>query len=302
MRVTRRHLQLGLAVMWLVDGALQCQHYMFTKAFARDVLLGEAGTDQPWGVAHPVHWVAQIVLDHPVLANLGFAAVQLTLGTALLWRRTVRVALLGSVFWALLVWWLGEGAGGLTTGETLLSGAPGAALLYAVVAVIAWPDRAGASDVRPSVLAIPAWVALWVMAAGMQLAAGNNSGGALAATFNDAGMEAPGWIGRIDSHLAQQHISDLVVAAIVAVEVLIALWALIPGRARQTAAYAGIVVALAAWLLVQGLGNLTTGRSTDPNSGPLIVLMALAVLGLTDVAWNDNRRHARQPATKPTTA
>ncbi|MBV9486381.1 MAG: hypothetical protein JO246_10015 [Frankiaceae bacterium] len=302
MHVTRRHLQLGLAALWIVDGALQCQRYMFTKSFGREVILGEAATGTPWWVAHPAHWAADIIITHPVLTNAGFAAFQLALGTALLWRRTVRVALLGSVAWGLLVWWLGEGIGGLTTGETLLSGAPGAALLYAVVAVTAWPDRTGASDVRPSLLALPAWCALWVMGAGMQLAAGNNSGDALAAAFEDGGMEAMGWIRHLDNTLARHHISDLVVAAIIAVEVLIALWATIPGRARIASAYTGIGVGVAAWVLVQGLGDLTTGQSTDPNTGPLIVLMAFAVLGLSDVSWNDNRRHASRSATRPRTA
>jgi hypothetical protein len=296
--VTRRQLQLGLAVLWLLDGALQCQRYMFTKAFGRDVIAG-AGAGQPSWVAHPTHWAGHLVVTHPVLTNSAFLAVQLGLGTALLWHRTVRLALFGSVVWGLLVWWLGEGAGGLTTGETLLTGAPGAALLYAVVAVTAWPDRAGSSDVRPSLVAVPAWIGLWVMGAGMQLAAGNNSGDALAGNFDDAGMDAAGWIRTIDTHLAHQHISDLVVATVIAMQVLIAFWALIPGRARQASASLGISVGLAAWLLMQGLGDLTTGQSTDPNTGPLIVLMGLAVLGLTDVSWNGDRRHARRSAASP---
>jgi hypothetical protein len=272
---------------------------MFTKSFGREVLLAQSSEGAPGWSVSAVHWVAHLVIDHPVLTNSGFAAIQLALGAALLWRRTIRVALFGSVVWGVLVWCLGEGIGGIANGETLLTGAPGAALLYAVVAVVAWPDRAGYSDVRPSLLAVPAWVGLWMMGAGAQLASGNNSGGALAAMFEDAGMDAAGWIRSIDSHLAQQHISDLVVAAVIAIEVLIAFWALIPGRARQAAAAFGIVFGLATWLLFQGLGDFTTGQSTDPNSGPLIVLMGLAVLGVTDVSWNGDRRHARRSATSP---
>jgi hypothetical protein len=34
-------------------------------------------------------------------------------------------------------------------------------------------------------------------------------------------------------------------------------------------------------LLLQGLGDLTSGHATDPNSGPLIALLALAVVGAT---------------------
>ena len=207
MRITRRTLQLGLAVLWLLDGALQCQRFMFTRAFARTAL-APAGAGQPAFVAHSVHWASSIVLAHPVLTNSGFAAIQLAIGLGLCVRRSVRWALAGSVVWGVAVWWLGEGLGGLTTGETLLTGAPGAALLYAVIALIAWPSRDGGSSASPSRLAIPAWVALWIGGAGLQIAAGNNTGQSITMMFHDAGTDNPGWITRIDDHLAHLHITN----------------------------------------------------------------------------------------------
>jgi hypothetical protein len=298
-RITRRTLQFGLGLLWLLDGALQCQSFMFTRAFGRTVIK-PAGAGQPAVVAHSVHWAASLIVAHPVLTNTGFAAIQLCLGLGMLSRRSVRLALLGTVVWGVAVWWLGEGIGGLTTGATLLTGAPGAALLYAVVAVLAWPGRGGDSSIPPSLLAVPAWFALWAMGAGMQLAAGNDSGMSFASMFADAGRDAGGWIGHIDAHLAQLQISNLVVAAVIGVEVVIAMWALVPGRARQAAAVIGAVFGLASWLLVQGLGDLTSGEATDPNTGPLIILMALAVLGVASAPWrNDLRRHAGRPTVRP---
>ncbi len=38
MRVTRRGLQLALAALWLLDGALQFQPFMLTRGFAHDVI------------------------------------------------------------------------------------------------------------------------------------------------------------------------------------------------------------------------------------------------------------------------
>jgi uncharacterized cupredoxin-like copper-binding protein len=286
MNITRRTLQLGLAVLWLLDGALQCQPFMFTKAFGRTELAA-AGTGQPGIVAHPVHWASHLVIAHPVLTNSVFAAVQLGLGLGLLRRRSVRWALIGSIGWAVSVWWLGEGLGGLTTGETLLTGAPGAALLYAAVALLALPDRDDKSAITPSRWAIPVWASLWAMAVGLQLAGGNNSGHTLAATLGDAGSDTGGWIGRIDAHLSHQHIGNPVVAAVIATFVVVAMWSLVPGRARRLSAVIGIGIGLASWLLLQGLGELTTGQATDPNTGPLILLLGLAVLGARHAPWSE---------------
>jgi hypothetical protein len=39
---------------------------------------------------------------------------------------------------------------------------------------------------------------------------------------------------------------------------------------------AGILLSLTAWVVVQGLGDLTTGQATDPTAGPLLVLLGVA--------------------------
>lgn len=294
MRITRRGLQLALAVMWLLDGALQCQPFMFTKGFGRTIL-APSGTGQPGIVSHPVLWASHLVISHPVLTNSVFAAVQLGLGIGLLWRRFVRWTLIVSVVWALSVWWVGEGMGGLTTGETLLIGAPGAALLYAVVAVVAFPDRHGDSSIAPSGWAVPAWAGLWAVGVGLQLAAGNRNGHMLGAALSRSATTAGGWIGRIDASLARQHIGGGFVAALIAVLAVVAMWALVPGATRRMSAWLGIAIALASWVLFQGLGELTSGHATDPNSGPLVVLLGVAVLGAPRGRWPDRPARLGRP-------
>jgi hypothetical protein len=278
MTITRRNLQLGLAVIWLLDGALQCQRFMFTRAFARTVL-APAGHGQPGLVAHSVHWASSIVLAHPLLTNTGFAAVQLAIGLGLFTRRWARLALATSFVWGLGVWWFGEGIGGLTTGETLVTGAPGAALLYSVITVLAWPTRDRDASAAPSRWAIPAWATLWAAGAGLQVAGGNNTGMSFSMMFRDAASDNGGWIGRIDTSLSRIHFSNEFVAVLVGIEILVAMWAFVPGRVRHVSVVTGSVIAAVAWLLVQGLGDLTSGQATDPNAGPLILLLALAVLG-----------------------
>ncbi|MDQ6616841.1 MAG: hypothetical protein M3083_19365, partial [Actinomycetota bacterium] len=54
----RRHLQVALGMMWLLDGVLQFQTSMFSKSFATGVLAPNA-THQPAIVGQPIIWTAQ---------------------------------------------------------------------------------------------------------------------------------------------------------------------------------------------------------------------------------------------------
>ena len=280
MRVTRRHLQVTLGALWLLDAALQCQPVMFSGAFASKIL-SPAGDGQPSIVAEAVHWAATLASASPVLANTGIVLIQIALGVGILSHRFTRIALAASIAWALVIWLLGEGLGGIVAGATLLTGAPGAALLYAVIAILAWPTAAHQGDCPPSRLALPAWCALWLLGAGLQLAAGNNSGTSFTMMLRTAQYGAPGWLGAIDRHALRLQLPFWVAACVVAVYVLVATWSLVPGRTRDLSVGLGVAIALTGWILFQGLGDPTSGHATDPNSGPLIVLLALAVVGAT---------------------
>ncbi|MGH3409372.1 MAG: hypothetical protein ACRDRJ_43800, partial [Streptosporangiaceae bacterium] len=52
-----------------------------------------------------------------------------------------------------------------------------------------------------------------------------------------------------------------------------------PGRARRAAGWAGIAVSAAFWVIGQDLGQLYSGQATDPGTAPLVVLLAIALLG-----------------------
>lgn len=278
MRITRRHLQLSLAALWLLDAVLQCQPFMFGRGFTRRIL-APAAHGLPAVVAAPVHLATGLVSTHPQFANGAFVLIQLALGLGLLTRRYTRLALVASIAWALSIWVGGEGLGGITTGATLLSGAPGAAVLYAVIAVLAWPTHDPHGDERPSRLALPAWCLLWLTGAVLQLVAGNNSTMSFTMMVRSAQSGAPGWVGEIDRYVAGLQTPRWMVGAMIALDVLVAIWVLVPGWTRRFSLGAGTFIALTGWFLFQGLGDVTSGRATDPNSGPLIVLLALAVAG-----------------------
>src|ERR1700733_1929069 len=139
--LSRRRLEMVLGGLWLLDGALQFQPYMFSKGFFAGIL-GMANMGLPRPLSNADFHVASLLVAHPVAWNVVFASLQVALGVGLLWPRSARVARLVSIPWALGVWVIGEGVGGLFMGGTsLVTGVPGAALLYAVAALILWPRQ-----------------------------------------------------------------------------------------------------------------------------------------------------------------
>ena len=284
MVLTRQRVRVVLGALWILDGLLQLQRSMFTVTFAHTVI-APAGQGQPWFVAEPVALTAGLIAAHPAAWNAAFAVIQLSLGVGFMVPRLVRPALLASVAWAAGVWWLGEGLGGLAGGHAdLLTGAPGAVLLYAVLAVAVWP-RADATGVEhlplPGLLTF-AWAGLWIGGAVFRLLPGQASSAAIAAEIDASAAGTPGWLHQIDataSALVAPAGTGLVVAWVV-VCLMVGLGGLGRGAVRQTACAVGIVIATTFWFVGQSLGQPWSGTATDPNSGPLIVLMALAVMAV----------------------
>src|SRR5450631_3866591 len=139
---TQRTIQVILGLFWILDAALQFQPYMFGQGFVHSFILANAsGQPAPiaWFLTHMGHFLS----PHVAVWNAFFALIQLCIGTGLLFRRTVRPALVVSFFWALGVWVLGEGLGMLFTGTaTALTGAPGSVFIYGCLGLMAWPRRA----------------------------------------------------------------------------------------------------------------------------------------------------------------
>jgi hypothetical protein len=276
-RITRRGVQIALGGFWLLDGALQLQPYMLSKGFALGIIAPTA-VGQPSPVYAAVHLSALVIASHPVLMDVPFALVQLGLGIGLLWPRTVRLALIASVFWAGGVWLFGEGLGGVAAGNScLLSGAPGAAALYALLALAAWPWRS--SSAAPARWLPRAWAVLWVGLAALQLLpaqlSGRNLSGDLTANTADVPSLLTSPTRSLATLLGHHPVPAAVLLALA--ELAIGLSALRAGRLRTWAASAGAALALLVWIFAEGFGGLATGQATDPNTGPLLVLLAAAM-------------------------
>lgn len=166
-RVTARAVQIGLGIIWVVDGLLQLQPKMFGTGFADNVILPSA-QGQPGIVSGMITHLAHLMSAQPVLTDLVFAGIQLLIGAGLLLRETVKPALVLSFVWALGVWSVGEGFGGLLTGTAQpLTGAPGAALLYLAIALLVWPKKEPREVDGPAaaegLLGVGGGLALWAV-------------------------------------------------------------------------------------------------------------------------------------------
>ena len=280
----RRVLQLGLAAVWLLDAILQYQSWMFTKAFGQMLAASAAGN--PGVIASPITWSAGIVEHHPVSTNAAFATIQLLLALGIAWRPTVKLALGASVVWALAVWWLGEGLGEvLNSGASPVSGAPGAVIIYALLAVLLWPaDRGAATAPFVAARAVGAraaqalWLVLWLSLAYFSLIPGNRAPQALHDMISGMASGEPGWLGSLNNHaaslLAHQGLAASIVLAVVLA--FIGIGVFLPAPGARAAVVAAIILAALIWVFGEDLGEIFTGSATDPNTGPLLALLALA--------------------------
>jgi hypothetical protein len=267
----RRGLQVALGLIWLLDAALQFQPFMFGRGFATQII-EPAAAGNPALVARPLLWSAHLMAAHPVACDAAFAAVQLAIAAGILLPRTVRPALAVSVAWALGVWWLGEGLGGTLSGASPLAGAPGAVILYALIAVLLWPRSEPGS--RAALGPRAAWTVLWgFLAVGLLLPA-NRAPGAVSGQLAAAGAGEPGWIGSFEHGLASVTAGHglAVSLALAALCWLTALGVWDDTLTRPALILAGLLGVL--FWIAQAFGGLATGMATDPNSGPLLVLLA----------------------------
>jgi hypothetical protein len=290
----RRTAQSLLGLIWLLDGGLQFQSFMYSKGFINMLTGLTAG--QPAWLASSMTWAAHQLQHNLAVGNTLFALLQVSIGFGLLYRPTVRPALAVSFAWALVVWWFGEAFGMMfMTMASPLTGAPGAVLLYALIGMIVWPNG------RPGGLlglrgARTAWCALWLVMAWLWLEVPSNGPGAVSSAL-EAAPSGMVWLSSLQLDVAHAiqgagvPIAFVLGALSAAIGVAVAMnW-----RAKQFLILA-IVLNIAYWVLGEGFGGIFQGGATDPNAGPLFVLMAYVMYGLV------RYRQPAGPVTEPTPA
>ena len=303
-RSLQRTFQLILATVWLLDAVLQLQPFMFTRGSnGFSGMLNHLAAGNPGWVAHSITWNASNVYRHPILTNGVFALVQFLIGFGIVWKRSLKPALALSIVWSVSVWWFGEGLGNiLHGGATPFGGGPGAVLFYAVLAVLLWPSEGSDEPfVAARTVGVAAakaiWASIWGLLALLAVVGSGRSPQALHRLVA-AYTGQPGWLARIDRATASMLFHDGTIAAILlaVVCVVVAVGVFLPPQFTRFALVLGIVTFVFIWVASENFGGILAGGATDPNSGPLVILLALIYWPLTlasDAAKDGNPSNFR---------
>ncbi|HMD93090.1 MAG TPA: SCO family protein [Trebonia sp.] len=295
----RRLLRVGFGILWLFDGILQAQPQM-PGGLPSQVIQPAASTSPGW-VQHLVNAGGSIWTYHPIEAAAASVWIQVGIGMWLIFAVrgwSSRLAGLASVAWGLIVWAFGEAFGAIfAPGLTVLFGAPGAVLIYAVAgALVALPERAWGSA-RPGRLILAGTGVFFLGMALLQAWPGrgfwqgtlHGQPGSLTGMVQTmAGTSQPHVLSALVSSFADftaAHGWGVNLFAVIAVAGLGATFCVsaVRGDARlaRIGVIAGAVLCLADWVLIEDLGFLG-GLGTDPNSMiPLILLFTAGWLALT---------------------
>jgi len=301
LRVTTRGIQITLGLIWLLDGLFQFKSFMYTHGIISEVF-APAAKNQWAIVGGPMKTFDDFYGRDLTLWNTLSAEIQIAIGLGLiLSRRYVKPALLVSFGWALVVWWFGEGFGGLTstTLPSPLMGAPGAVILYAIIGVLVWPTdkEEGISPADMGPLGDRggkcAWSGLWLLSAGLWLVNVNRAKDATHEMIKGMAEASPHWLAKfqnsIGSHTQGHGTTIAIVLAIVSVAVALGVWTPL----RWPALIVGVVISLAYWVLGQSMGGpFWAEGATDFNSGPLFVLLAFTLFPVAQVATATQREPA----------
>jgi hypothetical protein len=288
---TQRVLQIVLGLFWVLDAALQFQSFMFKRAFVETFILPNA-SGQPAVVSWVITNIGHFIEPHIAVWNTFFALIQLVIGVGLFFPRTVRPALAMSFAWVLGVWVLGEGLGMILTGSaSALTGAPGSVLIYGLIGLMAWPahriddtavgvdSSASAQGLGGRVTPLLIWSGYWSLAAVLFLLPQNRTRGSISGAITDMASGNPSWfdhfLNSLGSGLSSVGNAGGWVLAIVSLIIGFG-----PLLARRPGIFlaAGGVLSFVMWVVAQGwIGGIFSGSGTDPNTGPLVIVLALAM-------------------------
>ncbi len=282
---SRRTLQTVLGLIWLLDGGLQFQSFMYSHGFI-EFLTGMT-SGQPGWISGSMTWAAHTAEHHLDIFNTIFALVQCLIGLGLLYRRTVKLALAVSFPWALIVWWFGEAFGMMfMTMASPLTGAPGAVLIYALIGLIVWPNErpGGLLGVRG---ARTAWAALWLVMAWLWLEAPSSNASAISEAVK-AAPSGMSWLSTLQEGITKGLHGNGVGLAIVLGLLSAAIGIAVAANWRpRTFLGIAIVLHLIYWVIGQGFGGIFEGGATDPNAGPLFIVLAAALWWLIPYGQTD---------------
>jgi hypothetical protein len=163
-----------------------------------------------------------------------------------------------------------------------------------------WPRAAGPAASGPAAAEGPLgerggqaiWAVVWCGMGILWLLPANRAGGSISGAISGAVSGEPGWLAHVQLSVAHALGSGGESVAVVCA-VLSFVIGLGPLLSRHPTVFlvAGAALALDYWVFGEAFGQVFTGLATDPNTGPLLVLLALALY--------PNRVPAAAPAAVP---
>ena len=293
MLLAQKHLRQILGALWLVDGLLQLQPQMFTM-FMVNSIMKPIVQNQPGPIASSLNWIVTMTTLHLTLVNLLIAVVQIVIGLLLLSGRCVKETVITSIVWAFIVWFGGEGMSMLLTGQgSILTGAPGAVLLYPLLGLVVYPRQKSDAAFKVAANASEGgilsrvelrWIlsGFWLLAALLQLQPYWWRPDQISHTISS--MVGQGGLNGIVVDPILQRLSAI--TTIIEIPLNIALILVFLGLGMALAVVkeeqlrpvliASIVASVVIWYFAEAFGMILTGMATDFNSGLLLVVMTLA--------------------------
>ena len=127
------------------------------------------------------------------------------------------------------------------------------------------------------------WVGVWGLLAVLSVVGSGRSPQALHALVAGMNNGQPGWLAHIDrvseSFLLHHGTPAAILLAIVCL--IVAAGVFLPPQGAQVTLVLAIAVFAVIWVAVQNLGGVLAGGATDPNSGLLVIVLALIYWPLT---------------------
>ena len=278
---SRRILRYGFGLLWILDGILQMQSAM-PLGLATN-LLTEARDATPSWMQGPVNASITLWNEHPVGMATVAVLIELGIGILMLSRRTSAWSARVSLVWVILVW-VASGYGGLFSPESsFFFGWPGSPLYYFFAGLVLrrregyFPRRFTGRAGR--------WLAgSFFLGAVVQLRPGTGAwqSGQQNAFWQMAqemsSMPQPEWtrqLVRAFGHAAKTlgptwNLAMVLLLLGIGIEVVCS-----TDRTRTRSLALVLGVCFVIWLGIQDLG-LFGGLSTDPNSMPTLMVIALA--------------------------
>ena len=265
-----------LGAIWILDGLLQFQPRMFGHYFVEQVLVPNLA-GQPSFLQSIVTFGIYLWNFNPLVFDVGAGILQVVIGTLLLFPLSSAFFTAGtwiSVLWGIIVWVFGEGAGLLLTSTaTFYSGAPGAILLYPLLAILLLRPGSAGIELLPRIAAV-----LLIVAGVLQLQPMFWTQSGIQASLTASTTEPFHILSAAPKYFVHLLSLDPILGNTILVLIPLAIGVMFLLKPNQIMGYIVLAFLFLVWWWGQDFGMLTTlisGTATDPDTAPLLALFVI---------------------------